>query len=209
MPDIEAARKRSEEARKAAEQARAREGGLTSEVERLEAIAHKAEEEAAAKTEELRSIESEVEAARRAQSEHWEKAKQHGDAAKGVSSQEAAQRLEIAEGKTTTTGSTTTTTSGQRQGQGQAQGQVGGEGPSSFPVPEVIQDFVPSPDIEKIEGPDTIVATDLHKTVPSLPHETHAGHVTLPVETNEEEYKRQEEAKQRSSVEEGKHFEKK
>lgn len=60
IPDVEGARKRAEEARKAAKQARAREGGLTAEVERLEAIARKAEEEATAKAEELRSMEGKI-----------------------------------------------------------------------------------------------------------------------------------------------------
>jgi len=58
------------------------------------------------------------------------------------------------------------------------------------------EDFGSSPDIEKIEGAYTLLATDPHQMLPSPPHgETHAGHVTIPEETNEEELKRQEEVK--------------
>lgn len=112
----------------------------------------------------------EAEAARRAHEEHWEKAKEHGERAKEVTSYETNQRLERQ-------GATTTTTSTTPSSQTRTGGQEG--------VPSALSDVVqPSGQEQGGDGsrPAETGATDLSKTLPEHPSKTKAGGVELPAE---------------------------
>ena len=98
-----------------------------------------------------------------------------------------------------TAGATTTRTATKGTTGTATKGTAGGE------VPSALEDIV-QPSGQGTGGSGGRVAetgaTDLSKTVPSRPKETKAGGVTMPVEESKEQYRRAEEAKQRSSVEE-------
>lgn len=148
---------------------------------------------------------AEVEAARRSQAEHWEKAKKHGDTAKQVSSEESTRRMEQVEGTKATSYTSSTKETSTATGTKTGTTTRTTEGGTAGEVPSALSDIV-QPAGQGTGGSggraSETGATDLSKTVPSRPRETKAGGVSLPVEESEEQYRRAEEAKQRSSVKE-------
>lgn len=128
-------------------------------------VARRAEEQASSKAADLRKVQEEMEAAKRAQAEHWEKAKSYGDTAKQMTEDQAThemKNLEVSKERTVS------------------------KEESSQGVPPALADITqPAGEgTTKATGarPAETGATDLSKTVPKRPHETSAAGVKLPVE---------------------------
>uniref|UniRef100_A0A1D2A9M4 Uncharacterized protein n=2 Tax=Auxenochlorella protothecoides TaxID=3075 RepID=A0A1D2A9M4_AUXPR len=176
VPDSDLAR-RAEEARRAAAAAAAKKDGLDSDVERLQKLKLEAEAASQDKLSSVTTYRDEALALKQKEEEHWARAKEHGDAARGISNEETKRRLQA----------------------------VGSGGTTAQHSEVEHQKVTATSNRGRVESSESgqreeITTTNLADTVPSKPKGTSAGRVDLPVKETTEQYRKEEKAKQESTI---------